>query len=77
MITASRMQSMVQIRKENDLVTKSLFRFFVVVNCTFRALGVEGPRGRAIVQQIHLVQVNRYILYLGPVATKPRSYKAR
>ena len=46
MVTASRMQNMVQIRKKNTyFVTNKFFRFFIF---TFRALGVESPRGGAM-----------------------------
>ena len=48
MVTASRMQNMVQLCKKHIYFeTKRLFRFFV---CGFvlRALGVESPRGGAI-----------------------------
>ena len=51
MCTASRMQNMVQIRKKNIyFVTQFsfIFAFF-----TFRALGVESPRGGAIVEGRH------------------------
>ena len=55
MVTASRMQNMVQIRKNNVyFVTRNIV--FVIV--TFRALGVESPRGGAVeyvLPQIHLL----------------------
>ena len=43
MVTASRMQNMVQIRKEINLFVIS---FSLIL--AFKALGVESPRGRAI-----------------------------
>ena len=46
-VTASRIQNMVEIRKKNTyFVTKLLFRIFG--NSSFGALGVESPHGGAI-----------------------------
>ena len=53
MITASRMQNMVQIREKNLISSpKSVFVFYFV---TFTALGVESPRGGAIYMSSCLV----------------------
>ena len=46
MHTASRMQNLVQIRAQNAYFVTKVFVRFVFV--TFRALGVESPRGGAI-----------------------------
>ena len=49
MYTALRMQNMQQIRKKNVcFVINKNCRFCFVVNFTFRALGVESPRGGAM-----------------------------
>ena len=49
MITALRMQNMVEIRKKNIcFVTKSLFG--KKIKSSFGALGVESPHGGAIMQ---------------------------
>ena len=54
MVIASRMQNMVQIRKNNAyLVTKKFVRLFLVF--TFRDLGVESPRGGAIETMVAVV----------------------
>ena len=61
MVTVSRMQSMVQIRKKNTCsVTKKFARFFFIF--TFEALGVKSPRGGAMVKPLFLyVYIHIYI----------------
>ena len=46
MVTALRMQIVVPIRKNNSYFMTNIFSIIVIF--TFRALGVENPRGRAI-----------------------------
>ena len=54
MVTASRMQNMVQIRKETIyFVTKKFVHFFLYF-FTFRALGVYSRRGGAISQDAYV-----------------------
>ena len=48
MYTVSRMQQMVQIRK-NNIISRLTYFFEFLENVLFAALGVESPRGGAII----------------------------
>ena len=56
MVTASRMQHLVQIRKKNDICLTNIF--FCIFN--FRALGVESPRLGAIMEVFCTVEVDKH-----------------
>ena len=68
MVTASRMQNGANSLETIYLVTKKIFEFLLMF--TFRALGVENPRGGAVVLYIYYSMmhhtshlVNFYIVY--------------
>ena len=50
-VTASRMQNIVQFRKKNAYLATYICSFSFIA-FTFRALGVESPRGGAIMMYI-------------------------
>ena len=73
MVTASRMQNMVQIRKKNiHLGTKPFFQLFFF---PFRALGVESPRGGAMViaNNGHIV-LSQWIMKRSKQLLRPSKY---
>ena len=67
MVTASRMQNMVQIRKKNTYFVTNIFSFFIF---TFRALGVESPRGGAIEGTAQATQASKTVP--SPTKLRPR-----
>ena len=55
MVTASRVQNMVQIRRGKNIFRDEKVFSIVFVIFTFRVLGVESPRGGAILNIIYVM----------------------